>query len=276
VRSLLVPLVLLAASCKGFGADPVEPDAGAEMPEASTLPPRPNGALSFGGKSFVKVDGPDAFDSPSNLTVEAWVYPDPQIVNTEVDIVSHHDDANSDGWVLRYSKGLVFRLYAGPGDGTKVAANVAEVVDTSLTLGQWHHVAAVFNGAVKSITLFIDGKTTGPGYSDKTMADRYTGPLTIGASAFQPGKGFKGIIDEVRVSLRVRYKDETPFKPAYPLPDDEDGTAGTWHFPSEKAPPDQVAEATGRYTSTLGTFATPTAEYPTSVVMPTCPTGARP
>jgi hypothetical protein len=57
---LLVPLLVLAASCKGFGADPVEPDAGAEMPEASTLPPCPNGALSFGGKSFVKVDGPDA------------------------------------------------------------------------------------------------------------------------------------------------------------------------------------------------------------------------
>ena len=84
----------------------------------------------------MKVEGVDAFDSPSNLTVESWLFADPQIVDTEVDIVSHHDDRNSDGWVLRYDKGLVFRLYAGAGDGTKIAANVAEAVDTSLTLGQ--------------------------------------------------------------------------------------------------------------------------------------------
>ena len=280
VRSLLVPLLVLAASCKGFTADPydpnVAPDAGPEPRDADALPPCPNGALSFGGKSFVKVEGPDAFDSPSNLTVEAWLFPDPQIVNTEVDIVSHHDDSNSDGWVLRYNKGLTFRLYAGSGDGTKIAANVAEAVDTSLTLGQWHHVAAVFDGSAKSITLFIDGKSAGPNFRDKTMADRYNGPLTIGASAFLPGKGFKGIIDEVRVSQRVRYKDATPFKPVYPLPDAEDGTIGTWHFPSDKPPNEQVVEATGKFMSTLGTFATPTAEYPASVVMPTCPTGARP
>lgn len=276
MRSLLVPLLLLAASCKDFAADPSEPDAGVGTPDADALPPCPNGALSFGGKSFVKVEGADAFDSPSNLTVEAWLFADPQISNTEVDIVSHHDDASSDGWVLRYNKGLVFRLYAGSGDGTKVAANVAEAVDTSLTLGQWHHVAAVFDGAAKSITLFIDGKSAGPNYREKTMADRYVGPLTIGATAFKPGNGFKGIIDEVRVSQRVRYKDAATFKPAYPLPDAEEGTIGTWHFPSEKPPNEQVADAAGKFTSTLATFATPTAEYPASVLMPTCPPGARP
>lgn len=274
MRSLVVPFLVVAASCKGFAAEPT--DAGVETPDANTQPPCPNGALTFEGKGFVKVEGVDAFDSPSDLTVEAWLLADPQISNTAADIVSHHDDANSDGWVLRYDKGLVFRLYAGPGDGTKVAANVAEAVDTSLTLGHWHHVAAVFDGAAKSITLFIDGKSAGANYRGKTMADRYGGPLTIGATAFKPGNGFTGIIDEVRVSQRVRYKDAATFKPAYPLPDAEEGTIGTWHFPSGKTPDEQVLEATGKFTSRLATFATPNAEYPASAVKPECPTGARP
>ena len=279
VRSLLVPLLFLAAvcSCKGgFGAEPIEPDAGIETPDAGPLSVCPNGAMSFEGKGFVKVDGVEAFDSPSDLTVEAWLFADPQLSNAQADIVSHHDDHNSDGWVLRYNKGLVFRLYAGAGDWTKMPANVAEAVDTSMTLGQWHHVAAVFEGATKSIPLFIDGKSAGANYRDKTMADRYSGPLTIGATAFEPGNGFRGIIDEVRVSRRVRYKDAAMFKPAYPLPDAEEGTIGTWHFPSGKTPDEQVLEATGKFTSKLATFATPNAEYPTSVAKPECPTGASP
>jgi hypothetical protein len=270
VRSLAIPFLLLAVGCKTFGADNTEPDAAAEVPDAS-LPPCPNGALSFDGKAFVNVAFDPAFDSPSDLTVEAWILPDAAIGDTVADIVSHHDANNSDGWELLFHKGLTFNVYAGPGQG-----NVATATDLDLTLGTWHHVAAVFDGAAKSITLFIDGKTKGRNIRDKTKADPYSGPLTIGAAAYLGTNGFIGLIDEVRVSRTIRYSDAADFTPAYPLPDNESGTIGTWHFPTS-APVENVADdATGKFKSTLATFATPTPSYPTVAKKATCPTGARP
>jgi hypothetical protein len=268
VRSLLVPLLLLAVGCKTFGAENDAPDAAVEMtPDASA--PCPNGALKFDGKAFVNVDNDPAFDSPSDLTVEAWILPDADIGSTTVDIVSHHDANNSDGWELLLHDGLRFNLYAGTGAG-----NVVTATDPDLTLGQWHHVAAVFDGADRTITLFIDGQTKGRYASVKPKPDPYTGPLTIGAAAYLGTNGFKGIIDEVRLSRTVRYTQNVMFKPAYPLPDAEVGTIGTWHFFPTLMSADLPKEASGRYTSTLATFAPPTPSYPTSV-MPACPTGAR-
>lgn len=276
MRSLLVAVLLVAscsAGCKSFSADePAEADAGVVTPDAS-LPPCPNGALSFDGKAFVKVESPDAFDTPSDISVEAWILPDLMIAETEVDIVSHHDDANSDGWVLSLHKGLTFRVYSGSGTGDAASGTVEEARDDSLRLGEWHHVAAVFDGAASTITLYIDGKTRGRTPGRKKKADRYIGPLAIGAAAAVSGNGFVGIIDEVRVGRTVRYPDARTFTPVYPLPDDEDGTIGTWHFLNGKSTMEVANEATGKFNSTLATFATPS--YPTAV-LPACPTGARP
>lgn len=275
MRSLLVPLLLLAVGCKTFGADNGEADASTETPDAAPLAPCPNGALSFDGKAFVKVEGGDAFDTLSDISVEAWILPDAMISNTEVHIVSHHDDVNSDGWVLSINKGLTFRVYSGSGKGSVSGGTLQEARDDSLTLGAWHHVAAVFDGAASTITLFIDGKTQGRATGSKKKADKYTGPLAIGASAGVNGNGFIGIIDEVRISRNVRYPGTATFTPAYPLPDKEDGTIGTWHFLNGKPTMEVANEASGSFTSTLATYATPTPSYPTAV-LPACPTGARP
>jgi hypothetical protein len=275
VRSLLVPLLVLTAGCKTFGAsDPAEtePDAAVETPDAGS--PCPNGALQFDGKAYVKVENDPSFDSTADLTVEAWILPDKTIDSSEVHVVSHHDPKNSDGWVLLLDRGVTFRIYSGSGEGSTAARTLEEVKDPNLTLGEWHHIAAVFDAVQRTITIFIDGKSMGRNAGSKTKADPYSGPLTIGAAAFLPGNGFIGIIDEVRVSRKIRYPDDTPFKPAYPLPDAEEGTIGTWHF-SNAAPTEVTKDAAGRFTSALATFAAPTPSYPTFIV-PACPTGARP
>jgi hypothetical protein len=274
VRQLLVPLLLLLVGCKTFGADNSEADASVETPDAAPAAPCPNGSLQFDGKAFVKVEGGDSFDTLSDVSVEAWILPDAQITNTEVDIVSHHDDANSDGWVLFLKGGLGFRVYSGSGKGDAASGTLEEAKDSTLTLGAWHHVAAVFDGAASTITLYIDGKTNGRVAGKKKKADPYTGPLAIGASASVGANGFLGLIDEVRVSRNVRYPDAKTFTPVYPLPDNEDGTIGTWHFLNVKPTMEIANEASGKFTSTLATFATPTPSYPTAVLS-TCPTGAR-
>jgi len=273
VRRLLVPLLLLAVGCKTFGADNGEPDASTDAGPVEA--PCPNGSLSFDGKAFVNVEPDDAFDSPSDLTVEAWILPDAGLGSTEVHIVSHHDDTNSDGWVMLLDGGLTFRVYSGSGKGSATGGTLDEAKDDSLTLGQWHHVAAVFDGAAAAITLFIDGRSRGRNIGKKTKADPYKGPLRIGAAAYIGGNGFTGLIDEVRVSRVVRYPGATSFKPAYPLPDAEDATIGTWHFLDGKSDKEIANEATGRFTSTLATYATTAPSYPVSKLS-TCPTGARP
>ncbi len=252
MRSLLVPLLVLAASCKGFTADPYDPnaapDAGPDV--AASTDPCPNGALHFDGSSFVEVAPNTSFNELSNMTVEAWIQPDTAIGVTEVDVISHHDEKNSDGWVLFLNGGVTFRIYSGPGAGASVEAS-----DADITLGEWHHVAAVFDGGVRSITIFIDGKTKGRQLRDKPMADRYDGTIAIGAAASGSRKGFLGLIDEVRVSSNVRYT--TTFTPAYPFPDAEEGTVGTWHFLDGKSSAEVANEATGKLTSKLASFVTP-------------------
>lgn len=262
---LVVAFVAALGACKSFGTDSTpEPDAGLD---AAVAPPCPNGALSFGGKGFVNVEPDGELDSPSNLTVEAWLFPDVMIGDGEADIVSHHDAKNSDGYALVVNKGLLtFRIYSGAG-----ADNVAEG-SAPLALGEWHHVAGVFEAGIGALTMFVDGKPLPQTIHDKRTADPYTGPLRFGAAARDGFYGFQGIIDEVRVSATVRYKES--FKPAYPLADAEDLTIGTWHFGTAPATADVVREASGRFMTSLGGTAT-AAQYPKAIAAE-CPTGARP
>jgi hypothetical protein len=275
VRPLIFPLLILAVGCKSFSADEGATEPPVETPDAAP-PPCPNGALTFDGKGFVSVLYDASFDSPSDLTVEAWVFPDVKLGNTLVDVVSHHDLANSDGWALSLrNHGVVFSVYSGSGSGGAAQGTLEEAVGTNLSYGQWHHIAGVFDGAAATIKVFIDGESQAINIGKKKVADTYLGPLAIGASAAVEANGYVGTIDEVRVSSTVRYRDK--FKPVYPLPDAEKETVGTWHFIEGKTPDDVAKEASGKFMSTLATFANSSSkDFPTPVPNPVCPTGARP
>ena len=79
--------------------------------------------------------------------------------------------------------------------------------------GQWHHMAGVFDGT--AMHLYLDGRRLG----SRNAGGHFRGndlPLFIGADPdpeAEPGAGFAGVIDEVRISSRARYEGDS-FTPA--------------------------------------------------------------
>lgn len=72
----------------------------------------------------------------------------------------------------------------------------------SINDGQWHHVAAVLDGAAKTVTVYVDGKQ-GERISIAGTIDRVpTQPVRIGTTT--SNQWFNGVIDEVRISSVAR------------------------------------------------------------------------
>jgi len=124
----------------------------------------------------------------------------------------------------------------------------AETKTPKLAVGQWHHVAGVFDGS--AVSLYVDGARVAQrkGSGKRTRNEL---PLVIGGDVGQGGVAnsfFPGEIDEVRVSRVARYVGER-FEPARRFESDADtvlllhmdGTSGPW-FPDASG---RAAHATG-------------------------------
>lgn len=160
--------------------------------------------LQFNGSSGRVVVGNSAginFSGP--FTLEAWINPT-RITGANQDIVLKW--SFSSGYSGQRSYFLQINTGALHGkvslDGTNNTG--ASAAGTGLTIGEWQHVAGVFDGV--SMSVFINGArvastpSTGPG-------PHYPGfsPVNIGGQNSPTFEPFSGYIDEVRVSDIARY-----------------------------------------------------------------------
>lgn len=154
-------------------------------------------ALSFDGSDdFV---GLPNFDIPGDaMTLAAWIYADgfrsPYMDNriisksTSTANSAHYfmlSGINHDG-----QPHLRFRL--------KTQGNTSTLVGTGapITLGQWHHVAAVYDGA--EMRLYLDGAPVGALAKSGTIDQNAGVPVNIGRNPDGYGT-FDGDLDDVRV-----------------------------------------------------------------------------
>jgi hypothetical protein len=167
-----------------------------------------NGTGGYGntaGALFRSCFGPDLLDlDSSEYTIEAWVRHDGDANNTRGDI-------DMDGTIIRkerYSYGLGI-----DDDGTAKfmhAGNVIESESGRIELGNWYHIAAVFDAAADANQfqkLYVDGLVVADGnVDDLNPTDDYsTDHVGIGAYRYQGDSAshianhFAGAIDELRV-----------------------------------------------------------------------------
>ncbi len=135
--------------------------------------------------------------SPERGTVELWVQP----AFTPGDGADH--PVLSAGYSLHIGitpEGLLAALLAGEdGAGLDVAAGDVR----GWAEGTWHHVAVTWDGDV--IALYADGAELARGTRRAlwTWIDPVPG-LRVGSSVFQPGSGWRGAVDEVRLLAQPR------------------------------------------------------------------------
>ncbi len=180
------------------------------------------GALHFSGvngalEPRVIIPSESQFDLAQELTIEAWVYVEAFDQPWQAIITK------GDAWgLVRYNETgrVAFRSQQGLGFDDLYSA-------TELQLNRWYHVAAVFDGTQKR--LYLDGKleAVGPLATPLETNDQ---PVVIGANAAQPGRGFHGRLDAVRIWSVARSADQIQQQLSRDLRGSETGLLGEWRF----------------------------------------------
>jgi hypothetical protein len=151
-------------------------------------PGRTGGAVALDGAgSYVKIADKSAFDFSGELTVATWVNIH-SVPSEWMAIITKGDSA----WRLStVNQDRKIHFSVNQYDRTEGARG-----STELALNQWHHLAAVYDG--KTERIYIDGKL------DSTQP--WTGGIShnesdvlIGENAERMGRGFDGLIDDVRI-----------------------------------------------------------------------------
>jgi hypothetical protein len=160
-------------------------------------------AFAFDGSVYARI--PDASElRPSELTVEAWVFPTSSSSGLQT-IVSHGSaTSQSAAWLMGLSNGVP--QFASQHFGSETLELAAS---SSIPSNVWTHLAASFDGAFKR--LYVNGaQVASQSVSGVLVYDTADTPLTIGAELIvnASAAGFTGRVDEVSLYRRALSADE--------------------------------------------------------------------
>ena len=154
------------------------------------------GAMRFDGNAEIVVDG-DGLEPRRNVSMTAWVRPAQLDVEWNT-VVSKGGatDALDRYWLGYYDRGV--RVHVSDGiDDTRVT----DTADYGAHVGQWHHLAATYDGDTGRVAIYVDGRLTHAAPGAPTQLGYDGAPLRIGMDTnwSVPGWGFVGDIDEVKL-----------------------------------------------------------------------------
>ncbi|HRO99265.1 MAG TPA: LamG domain-containing protein, partial [Flavobacteriales bacterium] len=129
----------------------------------------------------------------NQLTLEAWIYPTAWRTSSFEGSIINKEAPGTAGYMLRCGNNgqLSFNF------GTGTAWVEVQSATGALTLNQWQHVAATYDGA--NLRIYRNGVQIGSLASTATIGAAAAIPLQIGNWSQNDSRGFIGRIDEVRV-----------------------------------------------------------------------------
>jgi hypothetical protein len=180
-------------------------------------------ALDFDGvDDYVNIG--NNLNLTSSISIEAWVKTD-GLGSRQTILDKGYSSAGEPYYQyhveVRSGGEVYFALSLG---GTRKTTQTS----TTLTAGQWHHIACVYNGS--TIKIYIDGieesSTNATGsistYSTSLYIGAYSGPTSIGS--------FDGLIDEVRIWSDERTASEISTNKSIELNGNESNLVGYYKF----------------------------------------------
>ncbi|MBV7267754.1 choice-of-anchor D domain-containing protein [Winogradskyella luteola] len=134
------------------------------------------------------VDLEDNLDLTGDFTISAWIKRD--VGSNDKSIISKRNSADSEGYDFRISSSGNLEMYWYNGSKRTVVSN------TTIPIGRWHHVAAVYEGG--TISLYIDGVFDNDANLPAPLATSHK--AIIGAAGSTTISDFyNGDIDELRI-----------------------------------------------------------------------------
>jgi hypothetical protein len=181
-----------------------------------------NNAVNFAGTAAYAQVADKAALRPAQVTVEAWVYYDPNTPTYGTIAVKASNGSWQDGWGLA-------RLPSGVGFYVNSYNN--HFITTSLTPNAWSHVAATYDGT--TMVLYVNGVAVASQaysaaivYNGSTAANAM--PLQIGNAV--GGASWSGQIDELQVWNVARSAADIAASYQQAATGTEAGLVGLWHF----------------------------------------------
>jgi hypothetical protein len=156
-------------------------------------------ALSLNGEAYIEVDFKTDLE-PTEMTIELWFKPS-QVKDTNV--LLNHGNTNSEGYYMLIQDKKINFAFSGIG---------GIVSATELEADKWYHIAVTYSTKSRSMSMYLNGKINTEMSVDKlentVKVDKYVGPsmfaFRIGTYSHGLGHFFTGLIDEVRISDKVR------------------------------------------------------------------------
>jgi len=159
-----------------------------------------NGALLFDGREGHVVCGGDPdFDLAEGITAMAWIKVGAFTKDSQA-IVTKGDSA----WRLHRYSNTPYLHFACTGlTGGNQPRGSTVWGSTLVTDGEWHHAAGVYDRGdeIEQVRLYVDGIEDGPQAvrDGRGYISTNTYNVLIGANAERPGRGWNGLIDDVRL-----------------------------------------------------------------------------
>jgi hypothetical protein len=147
-------------------------------------------SISFDGTGdyLVSNSGTDLYAFGSgNFTIECWVY-----FNTVTGAQVIYDGRPSGSQTTQPT------IYMDGAVPTYYASNSVRITGSSLSTGQWYHIAVARSGS--STKMFVNGTQVGSTYTDSIVYTNTTNRPVIGVDGFSPGNYLNGYIDDLRVT----------------------------------------------------------------------------
>lgn len=194
-------------------------------------------ALKFDGESGFVTMGVAPDLGLANFTIEAWVRREGRGVTMGTGVggltmvpIAGKGRGESDGSNVdcNYAMGFAGDVLGADFEDMATGANHPVLGRTKIPYGEWHHVAAAYDGA--RWQLFVDGKLDGEATANATPRQdsiQHFGIATALNSMGVPAGFLKGSVDEVRVWNRARTESEIA-SGMYRRVGQEPGLVGRW------------------------------------------------
>jgi len=151
------------------------------------------GAFEYDGADDYFDAGTDAsLNFVNEITLSAWIYSDDY--DNYMGILTRRQIFNWFFYVARGKAGFYIRQDGGTASGG---------ADTTLTNGEWHHVAAVYDDSQQTVYFYLNGAPDGSATFADSMASGYWTSLSVGRCYYGSAWQWNGLIDEVAVWNRA-------------------------------------------------------------------------